>query len=80
MGDRAAGGEPLADGIEQALRQLLRAVHRHLFGSMGKRRIAEALANLRAVSGKIHARRRCERRNHFLDHQALDERRELGIG
>ena len=70
-----AGSEPLAHRVEEALRQLLRAVHRDLLRAMRQRGIAEALANLRAVSGEIDVRWRLERRDHFVGHQALDERR-----
>ncbi len=46
---------------------------------MRQRRIAEAFANLRAISGEIDAGRRRERRHHLLDHQPLDQGREQRI-
>ena len=64
---------PLGDRREQALRKLLRAIHRNLTRPVLKRSIGEPRHQRRAVGGEIEPGGRIERRRAFIP-QGLDER------
>jgi len=80
MGKRSPGCDPVAHGTEKPLRQLLRTVHSDLLRAVRQRRIAEARHQLRAVRGKVDARRRDERGRDLLGHLPFHEACEMRVG
>ena len=75
--DRATRGEVVAHGTEQALRELLRAVHRDLLRAVRQRRVAEARDQRFLVRHDVDSRRQFQRRRDLIAHQPTHERDEL---
>ena len=64
--DRRLFAQPVADGAEKSLRQLLRTVHGDLPGAMLQRRVLESLDKRFLVVGQIGAGRHVQRRRDLL--------------